>query len=154
MVELKRMLVLPRRFSVAAASGPLSLCMCYCVAAVVVELKRMLVLPRRSSVAAAAAPLQFFFSSSCVARSRCSRIEAHAGATTPLRFFCASSVLHVLLCRCCCRVDFIALLALPCCCSLWLSVTSHERKKNASRRHFINALLTRRRYLNSYWGTR
>ena len=61
MVELKRMLVLPRRFSVAAASGPLSLCMCYCVAAVVVELKRMLVLPRRSSVAAAAAPLQFFF---------------------------------------------------------------------------------------------
>ena len=91
---------------------------------------------------------------SCVAGSCCSRIEAHAGATTPLRFFCASSVLHVLLCRCCCRVDFIALLALPCCCSLWLSVTSHERKKNASRRHFINALLTRRRYLNSYWGTR
>ena len=66
-VELKRMLVLPRRSSVAAAAAhlhfffqvPVSL------AAVVVELKRMLVLPRRSSVAAAAAHLHFFFKFLC-----------------------------------------------------------------------------------------
>ena len=126
----------------------------YYVAAVVVELRRMLVLPRRSSVPAAAAPLLFFFFTLLLCRCFCSRIEAHAGVTTPLHCFCASSVVHVLLCRCCCMVDFILLLVLSCCCSLWLRVASHERKKNVSRRHFRNALLTRTRYLNSYWVTR
>ena len=61
MVELKRMLVLPRRFSVAAASAPLSLLMCYCVAAAVVDFILLPVLPCCFSVAAAAAPVLLCF---------------------------------------------------------------------------------------------
>ena len=61
MVDLKRMLVLPRRFSVAAASAPLSLCRCYCVAGVVVDFVLLLVLPYCFSVAAAAAPVLLCF---------------------------------------------------------------------------------------------
>ena len=64
-VELKRMLVLPRRFSAAAASAPLSLCICYCVAAAVVDFILLLVLPCCFSVAAAVAHLHFFFKFLC-----------------------------------------------------------------------------------------
>ena len=102
--------MLPRRFSVAAASAPLSLwplslCICYCVAAAVVDFILLQVLPCCFSVAAAAAPLHFLFLSSCVARSCFSRIEGHAGATAPLQCSCcfrASFLVHVLLCRSCC----------------------------------------------------
>ena len=61
MVELKRMLVLPRRFSVAAASAPLSLCIGYLVAAAVNDFILLLVLPCCFSVAAAAAPVLLRF---------------------------------------------------------------------------------------------
>ena len=61
MVELKRVLVLPRRFSVAAAFAPLSLCMGCFVAAAVNDFILLLVLPCCFSVAVAAAPVLLCF---------------------------------------------------------------------------------------------